>query len=200
MTGTKQNQTRREEVVRAASEVFARYGYQKASMQDIASAAGVSKSVLFKYFGTKEKLYQTVFRIATEGISDADMRSREMGDESMSVFEAMRRTVEFRAKLFARFPWVYSFAYTAAFDGDPFVQELVRAAYQARGVGERTAPAYRGIRADIPNEAVRRLIFWVSQGFLEEKRKAGDTKQETVQREFEEWIDLLERILGEGGH
>ena len=54
-------QSRRANVLNAACEAFARHGYQKASMQDVASAAGMSKSVLFKYFGTKENLYRAAF-------------------------------------------------------------------------------------------------------------------------------------------
>ena len=63
-----QIEQRRASVINAACEVFARFGYQKASMQDIALTAGVSKSVLFKYFGTKELLYREVFRMAADGI------------------------------------------------------------------------------------------------------------------------------------
>ena len=190
-------QSRRTDVLNAACEAFARHGYQKASMQDVASAAGMSKSVLFKYFGTKENLYRTAFRYAADGISKADGEARATAGERDDVFAAMRRTVDARMKLFARSPWVYSFSYAAAFDGDPFVRALVEEEYAHRGVGAGATPSYRGIRADVPPAMAAKLIFWTSQGFLEEKLKGGMAEPEELRREYEGWIDLLERLLKE---
>jgi AcrR family transcriptional regulator len=191
--------SRREHVLDAACEVFARYGYHKASMQDIAKAAGVSKSVLFKYFETKENLYRAVFLMASDSIYQADAEARTQGDGSEDVFSIMRRMVNARMNLFSRLPWVYSFSYAAAYDSDPFVQRLVREEYARRGIGSEPTPAYRGIRRDIPNESAKKLIRWVSEGFLEEKLKTGDTKPEKLKREFEGWIDIMEQLLKEEG-
>ena len=190
-------QSRRTDVLNAACEAFARHGYQKASMQDVASAAGMSKSVLFKYFGTKENLYRAAFRYAADGISKADGEARAAAGERDDVFAAMRRTVDARMKLFARSPWVYSFSYAAAFDGDPFVRALVEEEYTRRGVGAGAAPSYKGIRADMPPAMAAKLLFWTSQGFLEEKLKGGMAEPEELRREYEGWIDLLERLLKE---
>jgi AcrR family transcriptional regulator len=41
----------------AAERQFGRLGYVDASMDDIAKASGVTKALLFRYFGTKEGLY-----------------------------------------------------------------------------------------------------------------------------------------------
>lgn len=41
---------------------FARYGFKKTSMQDIADAAGVSRQSVYKKFGSKEQCYQWVIR------------------------------------------------------------------------------------------------------------------------------------------
>jgi AcrR family transcriptional regulator len=40
-----------------AGQVFARHGYHSASMDEIAELAGVSKPMLYTYFGSKEGLY-----------------------------------------------------------------------------------------------------------------------------------------------
>lgn len=190
-------QSRRADVLNAACEAFARHGYRKASMQDVAAAAGVSKSVLFKYYGTKENLYRAAFRYAADGISAADSEAQSAADAQDDVFAAMRRTVDARMKLFARSPWVYSFSYAAAFDGDPFARALVAEEYARRGIGAGTAPTYKGIRGDVPPAMAGKLLFWVSQGFLEEKLKGGMAEPEELREEFETWIDLLERLLKE---
>ena len=190
-----QAEQRHAAVINAACEVFARFGYQKASMQDIALAAGVSKSVLFKYFGTKELLYRAVFRMAADGISAADNEARANIDATQSVFDTMRRTVDARMRLFSSSPWVYSFSYAAAFDGDSFVRALVLEEYARREIGKVRLGAYAGIRGDITAEDAQKMIFWISQGFLEEKRNAGMTEPESLKREFSAWIDRMELLL-----
>ena len=61
-------------ILRAATEVFAKYEYKKASTDLIASKAGVSKGLLFYYFHNKKDLYLTVYeyvrKIVTEGVAD----------------------------------------------------------------------------------------------------------------------------------
>ena len=44
-------------ILRVAGQVFAEGGYERASMDRIASLAGVSKPMLYAYFGSKEGLY-----------------------------------------------------------------------------------------------------------------------------------------------
>ena len=41
----------------AALACFAKYGYEKASINDIAAAAGISKASVFQYFGNKQTGY-----------------------------------------------------------------------------------------------------------------------------------------------
>ena len=188
---------RRERAIHAACEVFARYGYRKSSMNDIAQTANLSKSVLFKYFDTKENLYRTVFRAASDEILAADSAAREKSAAEEDIFSIMRRATDERMRLFTKSPWVYSFSYAAAFDGDPFVQNLVQEELKERNDKTSKLPEYRGIRKDIPIEAAKKLIFWVSQGFLEERRRSGIPAPETLKEEFLEWIERLEKLLKE---
>jgi AcrR family transcriptional regulator len=44
-------------ILRVAGQVFAEGGYERASMDTIAANAGVSKPMLYAYFGSKEGLY-----------------------------------------------------------------------------------------------------------------------------------------------
>ena len=189
---------RRERVVNAAWEVFARFGYQKASMQDIASAAGVSKSVLFKYHQTKENLYRAVFRLAADAISAADAEAKAGRVEGETVFSAMHRTVDARMRLFARAPYVYAFSYAAAYDADVLARELVQAEFSRPGVrgGEEV---YAGLRKDISPGQAKQMIFWISQGFLGDKLAQGMAQPETLKQEFAEWIDLMERLMTDKG-
>ncbi|MBF2420394.1 macrodiolide transporter TimAB transcriptional regulator TimA [Listeria seeligeri] len=48
---------KRKKILEAAMEEFAEKGYQAASTNQICAKAGVSKGLIFHYFGSKEKLY-----------------------------------------------------------------------------------------------------------------------------------------------
>lgn len=54
-------QAKRAAITRAATEVFARKGFQGASVDDVAEAAGVSKGTLYGYFENKEELFYATF-------------------------------------------------------------------------------------------------------------------------------------------
>src|SRR6059058_3995935 len=47
---------REEQMLKAATRIFARRGYQDASMDDIAASCGVTKPMLYAYFDSKEGL------------------------------------------------------------------------------------------------------------------------------------------------
>src|SRR5204863_7313831 len=54
--------TKRERILRAAIEVFARNGYFNAKVSEIAKAAGVADGTIYLYFDAKEDLLVTIFR------------------------------------------------------------------------------------------------------------------------------------------
>lgn len=54
------SQLKRESIIEAAVAEFLREGYSAASVDDIASRAGVSKPTIYKHFGNKERLFLAV--------------------------------------------------------------------------------------------------------------------------------------------
>jgi len=48
---------RRDSILAAAIGVFARYGFKKTSVEDVARAAGISKQGLYLHFASKEELF-----------------------------------------------------------------------------------------------------------------------------------------------
>lgn len=196
-------------IINAACEVFAKHGYIKASMKDIAEAAGISKSVLFKYFYSKENLYMKIFRLASDSIIEADGIARAEKEKDTDMFSLMRRSAKTRLSLFKEYPWIYRFSYTAAFDTDQFVKELVKKEYEdytklqinlknsqlddssrMNGIDD-----LKGLRGDIPLAIAKQIIFWISQGYLEEKLNKDEIDPERLKQGFEKWIDILELLL-----
>src|SRR6516162_3494110 len=51
---------RREQILAAATEAFARGGFAATSLDDIAAQAGITRVILYRHFGSKTDLYQAV--------------------------------------------------------------------------------------------------------------------------------------------
>ena len=51
---------RREQILAAATETFARSGFTATSLDDIAAQAGITRAILYRHFDSKTELYQAV--------------------------------------------------------------------------------------------------------------------------------------------
>ncbi|HEY2070822.1 MAG TPA: TetR/AcrR family transcriptional regulator [Rhizomicrobium sp.] len=56
------NSPRRDEILDAAIQVFGRYGFRKTSVEDLASAAQISKQGLYLHFASKEEIFVAAMR------------------------------------------------------------------------------------------------------------------------------------------
>lgn len=69
---------REEEILKAAEKIFARDGYENASMNEIAKEAEFSKRTLYQYFENKSDLYLTIalrlYRQMVEQSHDIDVK------------------------------------------------------------------------------------------------------------------------------
>lgn len=71
---------RRDHIIAVAAEVFAQDGYGASSMSTIARRLGGSKATLYKYFSSKEHLFEAVMRRRCEGVL-APLRDLRSSDE-----------------------------------------------------------------------------------------------------------------------
>ena len=62
---------RRAELMRAGEEVFSERPFEDVSIDDIATAAGISKNLLYHYFAGKRELYLAVIAESTERMLEA---------------------------------------------------------------------------------------------------------------------------------
>jgi len=62
---------RRNNLLDAASRIFARQGYEATSVEDIAFEAGIGKPTVYRYFASKQVLFEAVFGKA---IDDLEIR------------------------------------------------------------------------------------------------------------------------------
>lgn len=69
---------RRKRLLEAAFVTFARYGFRKTSMEEVARAARLSRQGLYLHFSTKEELFQAVVRHVLEtGLAGAEAQLQD---------------------------------------------------------------------------------------------------------------------------
>lgn len=72
---------KKEQVLQAASEVFARFGFDKTTLDDIGKRAGLNKASLYYYFKNKEEIFIAVVLSETQAfMDDLQRKTLEIAD------------------------------------------------------------------------------------------------------------------------
>lgn len=61
---------RQASILRGAAQAFARSGFAATSMEDVASASGITKLIVYRHFHSKEDLYRAVLERVTERLTE----------------------------------------------------------------------------------------------------------------------------------
>lgn len=96
-------------ILQAALKCFAQKGYAGTSIRDIVTAAGVSRPVLYYYFGSKADLYQALvswaaderLRLMQEAVGRADTLVGQLKELCATMFEFARANRELMRLAFA---------------------------------------------------------------------------------------------------
>jgi AcrR family transcriptional regulator len=103
------------QILTEAARVFARKGYEGASMRDIAVACGISKSLLYHHFNSKEEIYS---RVAVGATQELYLFVHERVPPDAAPSEKIRAFMVATAEYFRRHRWAW-IASTTAFWNDP---------------------------------------------------------------------------------
>lgn len=94
---------RREQLLRVAERVFAEQGYQGTSVNDVAVAAGVTRTLVYKYFKDTDELYLACVRAARAELEDrfatAALAQQDPGDQLRAGVTAYYEFVQDRSTL-----------------------------------------------------------------------------------------------------
>jgi AcrR family transcriptional regulator len=83
----------RDQIIIAAREHFAHYGYDKTTVSDLAKAIGFSKAYIYKFFDSKQAIGQEICALTLEGllaqVQDAANGGRSATDKIRRFFTAI---------------------------------------------------------------------------------------------------------------
>lgn len=101
----------------AALACFAKHGYEKASINDIAVAAGISKASIFQYFGNKQALYQYLFDYCAAQMKQAYNTSAL--EETTDFFDRVWEASVMKVENLKKHPHIASFIASVAAEPMP---------------------------------------------------------------------------------
>ncbi len=108
-------------IIEAAIKVFAQYGYDKASTTLIAKAAGLSKGLIFHYFGNKSDLYAATYQSAVEIMINELMDKINYDQPDMLL--RLRESVQLKLQLMQDFPDIFEFVKIAYYEQPPELRD-----------------------------------------------------------------------------
>ena len=194
---------KRRRMMNAGYRVFAQNSYRKSPMSEIADAAGISKSLLFHYFGNKRGLYLFLWEQCVQ--LTQQMLEAYGCYEPLDFFSQMRRGLRAKMALTRQYPEMAMFALKSFYEKDPAIQPVIRESY-ARHLASRGYGTVKSLRREDFGPGVNlpmmcREMFLASEGYVWEALLRGDVDADRMEREFEAMIDFWEETYGarEGG-
>ncbi len=184
----------RSSILDAAESVFVERGFAATAMSEIASRAGVTKSLIHHHFGSKDALWQDVKRRRFKDYSEMQLRNMS-GDPNVDRFaDSIRRHFRF---LQDNPDWVRLSAWMNLEDerlSETAAPELV-------GTGlERVREAQRAgaLRSDLdPENVLEAFLAMCSQWFLSRHSYVRDEDTESKAAD-ERYLEDLIKIFFEG--
>jgi AcrR family transcriptional regulator len=166
---------RRDQILTAATEAFARSGYAATSLDDIAAQAGIARVLLYRHFDSKTDLYQAVLDRMCSRL-DAHVEEPVGGFTDASIDGLLDAAVES--------PAGFRLLFQHALREPEFSERIEK--FRA----DITAAAFLQIATVVPDEALARwaaqlapvvaieaIIAWLDAGQPDPTRAAGRVRQ-----------------------
>lgn len=106
-------------ILSAGFSCFGKMGYKKASAADIAKEAGISKAMIFHYFGSKKNMYLYLLDTASALIEQAVRESVDTTNHDF--FDRIIADLKSKEKVIRVYPSIFLFAASVSRENDPEV-------------------------------------------------------------------------------
>jgi AcrR family transcriptional regulator len=83
----------RDQIVKAAHEYFAHYGYEKTTVSDLARAIGFSKAYIYRFFGSKQAIGEAICSDCLDQLFDQVRDAVEQGQDATDKLRRFTKTV-----------------------------------------------------------------------------------------------------------
>ncbi|MEL7565643.1 MAG: TetR/AcrR family transcriptional regulator [Dehalobacterium sp.] len=180
-------------IIDAALKVFSTNGYKKASVSDIANAAGISKAMVFHYFGSKKALY--LYLIEFCGSMFMAEINEKLDTTVTDFFDRIKMTSSIEISLMKRHPAILSFLTSIYFENDKDVKGDIKAIL-SKGKDFKSKTALSGMdtskfKDNIDPQLVMKMLYWIGEGYAAQSSYQTEIDYDALLKEMDACLDLL---------
>ncbi len=184
-------------IINAGFEVFARSEYKRASTEEIAEKAGISKGILFYYFHDKKTFYSFLFEQAVSKVKDyvIDENIEKIDD----FFELCAYAAERKYRLLSDSPYITDFIMRAFYAKRDALPDNINTMFQ-EAPADIFGTYFRSVnfskfRDDTDPEEIYHMLIWMVEGYLNERqRTGGNVEIDDIMEKYRHWSAYFRRI------
>jgi AcrR family transcriptional regulator len=178
-------------IIDAALISFGTNGYKKASISDIATAAGIAKSMIFHYFGTKKELYFYLINYCANLISNEI--NAKFDTTINDFFDRIMLASDIEISVMKQHPAIISFLKNVYFERNEEVKDDIKNG-MAQGEDFRSKIAYQDVdtskfKDGIDIHIVMKMLLWMADGFMSDSKEGIDL--DILFQDFSQCMKLL---------
>lgn len=194
---------KQDRIINAAMNEFAQKGYNLASTNEIVKEAGISKGLLFHYFGNKKQMYLFLFDYCYDIIADEFYKKINLKETDF--FNRIREAIIIKMELMNKYPNLFKFMEESYMEDSAEIKVEVEKRFK-EATGINMGKVYEGIdftkfREDMDIQKIMKIISFTFEKLSEEElQKAKQTPShqldyQRIQQEAEEYFEILTKAF-----
>ena len=191
------SEEKRDAIIDVSMSLFGAVGYKKASVADIAAAAGIGKAMVFYYFGSKKALYLYLIEVAAKTLTDTI--DSGLDPNVTDFFDKIQMATEIKMSVLRKYPGILSFLTSMYKETDKEVEREIK---QILSEGESFASAFvidhadtHKFKEDVDPQLVFEILINYSEGYISKKEMRTQEDMDTMLSHFYNCLELLRKHL-----
>ena len=189
------NEDKQATIINAALQCFGKFGYGKASVNDIEVAAGISKASVFQYFGSKKGLYKYLLTYAGKIIMESFQK--DDFDERTDLFDRVLSSSFTEARTLEMNPYISQFVASAWTETGDEISDIL-AEFKGETSKFRNNLILR--KDDVSKfknpddaETVLQILMLMAEGYAARCHNDGNAAYSSLAKEFQKMIEAMRR-------
>jgi AcrR family transcriptional regulator len=184
-------------IINAALDTFGTNGYKKTSVSDIAAAAGISKAMVFHYFGTKKDLFFYLLNYCSDLIM-GEITER-FDHQVTDFFDRITMAANIKLEVIKKHPASLSFLYSVFYESNEEVRGGINEFF-VKSEGFKNTFTFDGLdyskfKEGVDVTLIMKMLAWMAEGFSGPSKSIQVSELDARMEEFYEAMELLRRNL-----
>lgn len=191
------DEEKRDKILNSCFEEFGKNDFDKASTNVIVEGAGISKGLLFHYFGNKKKLYDILCTFSFEYVYNFINDNIDWAISDF--FERVEHIASIKIQILKKYPHIYNFMKRATKSKE--LSEIKDGLFKESGILLKKIFTqgidYSLFRSDVDIKKAIEIIQWTEEGAYIKlwQNNSNDQNVEEIIEEIKQYMVILKTIF-----